>query len=107
MESKFLEDMAKRIGGYRRKTRSKFTKAPRLRGKISITRYLQNLAVGERVVLTVEPAVQKGMYNPKFMGKTAVVKGKKGRCYEVLMNDQGKEKLLIVHPIHLKRLQNG
>ena len=30
-------------------------------------------------------------------------KGKKGNCYEVLIKDGGKEKTLIVHPIHLKK----
>ena len=92
-----------RIGGLRRKTRYKFRKEKRSRGKISITRYLQSFSVGDRVYLGVEPAVQKGMYHPRFMGKAGTVKGKRGRCYEILINDIGKEKTLVVHPVHLKR----
>ncbi|MBS3096287.1 50S ribosomal protein L21e [Candidatus Woesearchaeota archaeon] len=95
--------MVKRIGGLRRKTRYKFRKEKRSRGKISITRYLQSFSVGDRVYLGVEPAVQKGMYHPRFMGKAGTVKGKRGRCYEILINDIGKEKTLVVHPVHLKR----
>ena len=95
--------MVNRIGGLRRKTRYKFRKEKRSRGKISITRYLQSFSVGDRVYLGVEPAVQKGMYHPRFMGKAGTVKGKRGRCYEILINDIGKEKTLVVHPVHLKR----
>ncbi len=95
--------MVKRIGGLRRKSRYKFRKEKRQRGKISITRYFQSFNAGDRIYLSVEPAVQKGMYYPRFMGKTGIVKGKRGRCYEILINDIGKEKTLIVHPVHLKK----
>ena len=95
--------MVDRKGGIRRKTRYKFSKEKRSRGKISITKYLQSFVVGDQVYLHVEPAVQKGMYHHRFMGKAGLVKGKRGRCYEISINDKGKEKMLIVHPIHLKR----
>ncbi|MCK5283071.1 MAG: 50S ribosomal protein L21e [Nanoarchaeota archaeon] len=94
----------KRIGTYRRKTRAKFTKHFKKKGKISLTNYFQNFAPGERVMLSVEPAIHKGMYDPKFMGKAGIIKEKKGKCYEVKVQDQNKEKCLIVHPVHLKRL---
>ena len=95
--------MTKRIGTFRRKTRYKFRKEKRDAGKISMTDYFQSFNIGDRVNLTVEPAVQKGMYYPRFMGKSGIVKGKRGRCYEVTINDIGKEKTLIVHPVHMKR----
>ena len=95
--------MVRRIGGMRRKTRYKFRKEKRYRGKISVTRYLQSFNAGDRVFLGVESAVQKGMYYPRFMGKTGVIMGKRGRCYEVTINDLGKEKTLIIHPVHLKK----
>ena len=98
-----ISDMVKRIGGFRRKTRYKFRKEKRSRGKISITRYLQLFNVGDKVYLGLESAVQKGMYHPRFMGRSGIVKYKRGNCYEVIINDLGKEKKLIVHPVHLKR----
>ncbi|MFH1641315.1 MAG: 50S ribosomal protein L21e [Nanoarchaeota archaeon] len=97
--------MAKRTGGLRRKTRYKFKKHIRTKGKISINNYLQLLNTGDKVCLRVEPAIQKGMYHPRFIGRTGVVKCKTGRCYEVSINDKGKDKILVVHPIHLKRLK--
>jgi len=87
----------------RRKTRYKFRKQYGTKGKVSLTKYFQSFNHGDRVHLTVEPGVQKGMYHPRFMGKTGIVKGSRGRCYEIKINDLGKEKTLIVHPIHLKR----
>ncbi len=94
----------KRIGRTRRKTRAKFTKNYRQKGKISLSKYFQKFAEGDKVMLTVEPAVHKGMYDPRFMGKAATIKRKNGRCYEVNIMDGKKEKCLIVHPVHLKRL---
>ena len=95
--------MVKRIGGLRRKTRYKLKKERRRKGKISITRYFQSFKVGDRVYLSAEPAVQKGMYYPRFMGKSGIIQGKRGNCYEVRINDIGKEKMLIIHPVHLMR----
>ena len=95
--------MVKRIGGLRRKTRYKFRKQKRSRGKISVTRYFQSFNTGERVYLGLESAVQKGMYHPRFMGKSGIITGKRGKCYTVSIDDTGKEKTLVVHPVHLKK----
>jgi len=96
--------MAQRLGGFRRKTRYKFKKERRQKGKISLKRYFQVFSPGDKVCLIVEPAVHKGMYYPPFMGKTGTVKAKRGSCYEVIIRDINKEKVLIVHPIHLKKM---
>ncbi len=94
--------MVTRKGGFRRKTRYKLRKQKRNRGKISLSNYFQSFNAGDRVSLCAEPAVQKGMYHPRFMGKSGVIKSKRGNCYEVTINDGGKEKMIIVHPVHLK-----
>lgn len=94
----------KKIGGFRRKTRSIFTKSKREKGKISLTRYLQILNKGDIVQLSVESSIHKGVYHPMFHGKMGVIQNKKGKCYEVLITDGGKQKTLIVHPVHLKKI---
>jgi len=96
--------MVTRKGGIRRKTRYKFKKEKRAKGKLSLTRYFQTFNAGDKVFLSVEPSVQKGMYHPRFMGRAGIIKGRRGRCYEVLIDDLGKEKTLIVHSIHLKKV---
>lgn len=89
--------------GIRKKTRSKFSKKACEHGKISFTKYFQVLNPGDIVCLKADPSVHEGLYYPRFHGKHAVVKGKKGGCYEVLIKDGNKEKILIVHPIHLQK----
>ena len=96
--------MAKRIGGFRRKTRHKLSKPLREKGKISLRKYFQAFKPGDKVVLKSESSIHKGMYNPRFHGKSAVVKNKKGHCYEVIIKDNKKKKILIVHPVHLRRV---
>lgn len=96
--------MVKRIGGFRRKTRYRYRKERSQRGKISLTRFMQKFELGDMVHLTVEPAYQKGMYFPMYIGKTGTIKGQKGRCYEVEIGDRGKNKTLIIHPVHMKRM---
>ena len=96
--------MVTRKGGIRRKTRYKLRKEKRHRGKISLSHYFQSFNTGDKVSLNAEPAVQKGFYHPRFMGKSGIIKGKRGNCYEVSISDGSKEKTLIVHPVHLKRL---
>ncbi|MBU2633821.1 MAG: 50S ribosomal protein L21e [Nanoarchaeota archaeon] len=96
--------MVQRIGGFRRKTRYKLKKNIRNRGKLSLTNYLQKLKNNDKVLLKAEPAVQTGMYFPRFHGKTGTIKNKIGKCYEVEIKDGKKIKTLIVHPVHLKKV---
>ncbi|MBI2130632.1 50S ribosomal protein L21e [Candidatus Woesearchaeota archaeon] len=95
--------MVTRIGGMRRKTRYKFRKEQRAKGKISMSRYFQKFSVGDKVALGVEPAVHKGMYHPNYIGKIGTVTAKRGSCYMVSVMDANKQKTLIAHPVHLKR----
>lgn len=97
--------MTTRMDGFRKRTRSKFKKDASQKGKVSIRKFLQKYEVGDKVYLSVEPAYQKGMYRPKFMGKNGVIVRQKGTCYEVKINDLGKSKVLIVHPVHLIKVK--
>jgi ribosomal protein L21E len=94
-----------RIGGLRRKKVSRFTKSRKERGKVSLRRYLAEFSEGDRVSLMIEPAVHEGIYCPRFAGKSGIVVSKKGTCYEVKINDFKKEKILIVHPVHMRKLE--
>lgn len=95
--------MVKRIGGTRRKSRDKLKKDIRRKGKISFSAYFQAYNIGDRVNLFLEPSVHEGMFHARFHMKSGVVKGKRGFSYEVSINDKGKEKMLIIHPIHLRK----
>ena len=95
--------MVDRIGGMRRKTRGKLKKNVSSKGKISLRNYLQKLQTGDKVILIAEPAVQKGMYHPRFHGKQGIVSKSVGSCYEVQVKDYTKEKIVVVHPVHLRK----
>ena len=92
-----------RIGGFRRKTRRKLTKNVRQKGKISISKFFQKFKEGDRVYLVAEPAYQKGMYFPRFHGKSGVVIESQGSNYYVQIKDGNKQKKLLIHPVHLKK----
>ena len=96
--------MANRKGGFRRGTRYKFMKPIRAKGKISQRNFFQKLEEGDKVQLKAETAYQKGMYYPRYHGMVGVVEGKSGTCYNVKIKDHNREKTLIVHPVHLRKL---
>jgi len=93
------------MNGFRKRTRHKFKKEQSTKGKVSIRKFLQKLEIGDKVALNVEPAYQKGMYRPRFMGQIGTVSSLKGKCYEVEIYDSAKKKKLIVHPIHLTKVE--
>ncbi len=96
--------MAKRVGGSRRKARDKLKKTHRTKGKISVTKYLLDFQPGDKVILKNEPGVQKGTYHMRFHRKYGIVQKKQGTCYVVKIKDINKEKLLVLHPIHLEKI---
>ncbi len=93
--------MAKRIGGSRRKSRSKMTKKVSEKGKIKISRYFQEFKKGDRVTVKIEPSIHKGLPDPVFQGRVGEVLEKRGYCYVLKVMDGSVEKKLMVHPIHL------
>lgn len=95
--------MSKRIGGARRKTRGKFSKNVRQKGKLSLTKYFQKFEEGDRIQLIGESAVQKAIYHRRFHGKSGIIIGKRGNCYRINIKDGNKTKEVVVHPVHLVR----
>ena len=98
--------MVQRKGGNRRGTRQLMRKRQGTHGKFSLRRYLQILKEGDKVALVAESSIHKGLYYKRFHGKIAKVIAKKGFCYEVQFKDGNKSKTLIVHPVHLRKIQD-
>ena len=95
--------MAKRIGSTQRKTRYKYTQHYRQRGKLSLGRFFQEFAEGDKVNLITNPMVQEGRFFRRFHGMTGTISGKRGFCYRVEIQDGHKDKPAFVIPIHLKK----
>lgn len=99
--------MVKKIGSSgRRKTRHLFSKDKLMRGKTSISRSIAKFDVGEKVVLSIEPSVQKGLFHMRFFGKIGKVVGSRGRAYIVEIKDGGVVKQIITLPIHLRKYKS-
>ena len=96
--------MVTRMGGARRKTRSRSIKHSSEKGKLKLRMFLQELSLGDKVALKAENSYHKGIYFKRFHGKIATVTGKRGFCYEVQLKVGSVTKTLIVHPVHLKKV---
>jgi|SRR3989344_125559 len=96
--------MVQRIGT-RRKTRALYRKTIRTRGKLSLRRYFQSFVDGDAVRMVGNAAVPIALPWFRFHGKVGKVIGKQGTCYRVHLSDRGKAKTVIVHPIHLQRIE--
>ena len=94
--------VARKGKGLRRKTRYKLSKHIREKGKIKIKKWLQKFSLGDYVNIKIDPSAHIGMPHPRFHGRTGKVVGVRGKCYEILIKDGGKEKIIIAHPVHLE-----
>jgi large subunit ribosomal protein L21e len=95
--------MAKMSHGPRAKTRYKMRKKHSEKGPIPVNRLVKVFEVGDRVAIDIEPSYHNGMPFKRFQGMTGVVEGTRGPNYVIKINDKDKEKVVISHPIHLKR----
>ena len=95
--------MAQRMGGSRRKSRHKLSKNVREHGKISLPAYFQIFTKGDPVFLVADPSIHRGLYHARFHGRAGTVVGPRGKCYEIAIKDVHMHKVLIVHPVHLKK----
>lgn len=92
----------KKSKGYRAGTRRLLRKKPRERGKISISKLLYDYQPGSRIVIKIDPSVQKGMPHKRYHGKIGTVINKRGRSYVVSVPQGDAVKEIIVRPEHLE-----
>lgn len=94
--------MVKKSKGYRSKTRSLLRKKPRERGKIGLSKLLQDYHPGDRVCIRIDSGVHKGMPHRRFQGKIGTIAEKRGRAYvvEILMGNA--KRIVIARPEHLQ-----
>ena len=92
--------------GYRTGTRRLLTKEPRTHGKLSLNKLLHEYQPGDRVIVRIEPSVQKGMPHRRFHGKVAIVLNKRGRSYAISVPQGDAVKEIIVRPEHLEPIKS-
>ncbi len=92
----------KKSKGYRSGARRLLTKEPRERGKIRLSKLLQEYSPGASVVVMIDPSVQKGMPHRRYHGKVATVTSKRGRSYVLKVPQGDAIREIIVRPEHLE-----
>jgi large subunit ribosomal protein L21e len=92
--------------GYRTGTRRLLSKHPRERGKIRLSKLLQEYQPGSQVVIKIDSSVQKGMPHKRFHGKIGTVVDKRGRSYVVNVSQGDALKEIIVRPEHMDPYQS-
>jgi large subunit ribosomal protein L21e len=93
--------MGRRAKGFRRKSRTILTKNPREHGIVGLSKILYDYADGEKVVVKINPSVQKGMPHRRFQGKVGVIMAKRGRSYVLHVQQGDATKEIIVRPEHI------
>jgi ribosomal protein L21E len=76
----------------------------RTRGKLSLSRYFQELKKGDSVAISKESAIQAS-FPERMQGRTGIVEEKRGKSYVIRIKDHEKEKKYIIAPIHLKKIK--
>ncbi|WP_455364114.1 50S ribosomal protein L21e [[Eubacterium] cellulosolvens] len=94
--------MVKSSSGYRARSRSLLKKERRESGKIGLSKILHEYKVDEKVYITINSTVHKGMPHRRFQGKVGVIQSKRGRSYIVTVPIGDSQKKIIVRPEHLK-----
>jgi len=67
-----------------------------------MSKLLQEYQPGNRVVVRIDPSIQKGMPHRRFHGKTGTVTEKRGRSYVVTVPQGNAVKEIIVRPEHIE-----
>ncbi|MGC8816265.1 MAG: 50S ribosomal protein L21e [Candidatus Hadarchaeum sp.] len=97
--------MSGRSKGLRSKSRKKLTKHPREKGLSPVSRAVQDLPVGSKVSIILDPGVVKGQPHPRYHGRTGVISERRGRAYVVDVRDGGSIKKIISRPEHLRLVE--
>ncbi|WP_309492860.1 50S ribosomal protein L21e [Candidatus Hecatella orcuttiae] len=92
--------------GYRSRTRNLLRKPRRSRGLKPLGYLLRKYRTGDKVVLSIDPAVHKGQPHRRYHGKVGVILQQRGRAYVVQVQDGGKTRQIIARPEHLKTFEN-
>ncbi|RJX15986.1 50S ribosomal protein L21e [Candidatus Bathyarchaeota archaeon] len=92
----------KRSKGYRSKTRSLLRKKPRERGLKPLGYLLREYKVGDKVVISIDPATHKGQPHRRYHGKIGTIMEKRGKAYVIAVRDGGKIRKIIALPEHIK-----
>ena len=75
----------------------------RARGLGSIEKYLEDYSINDKVdIITDSSQHKRGMPHRRYHGRTGIITGQRGRCYEIEVKLGNAKKLLIIGKEHLR-----
>ena len=77
----------------------------RERGKIKFSAYFKKFNEGDSVAIVNNLEVRSA-FPKRILGKTGKISGARGNYKLIKLNDGNKVKTFIIHPVHLKKIQN-
>ena len=77
----------------------------REKGKIRLSSYFKKIDDGDFVAINMDKGLNCSV-PARFQGRSGVVVGERGKSKLVQIRDGRKEKIFIVHPVHLNKLEN-
>jgi len=78
-------------------------KAIRTRGKIPLSKYFQELKIGDKIAVVREKTLA-AFFPSVLQGRTGTIEQKRGRSFLVKLNDKNRVKQYLIAPIHLKKI---
>ena len=92
----------KKSKGLRKKSRRLLKRNHRERGKTGLTSILREYKAGDKVLVRLNPSIQKGMPHNRFHGKVGIIGTRRGRSYLVTVTQGKATKQIIARPEHLE-----
>ncbi len=95
--------MAQKSSGSQQGTRKKLSRDSD--NTLTVNDYMKEFEEGEKVLISINPSVQKGRVHSRFHGRTAKVTGFRGDAVEIEVIDGKKSKQLFLKPVHLEKVE--
>ena len=95
--------MTRHTRGLRTGTRRRLKSG--VRAKFKPEKFLKEFKPGDKVIISPDPSVQKGMPYSRFKGRMGVIEEKRGSAYMVRVRTGKQVKSVISGPEHLKALK--
>mgnify|MGYP000361939458 CR=1 FL=1 len=91
--------------GKNSRTRNKYRKNIREKGKTSINKIIQDFEIGTKATIKVDSSVHDGQPHRKFHGRTGTIVGQQGKAFMLKVKDGNDYKKVISRPEHLEKVE--
>jgi large subunit ribosomal protein L21e len=91
--------------GYRSRTRKLLSKEIRQKGKLGLSKLLVSHNPGDKVCITINPSIHKGMPHKRYHGRVGTIAAKRGKSYVINVTLGHKMTQIISRPEHIHAMR--